>query len=105
MSYEAFKLAGFNKRNPFISSQILLADKMFTFEVRWDFTFDFGYVVIRDENNNIILGATALVNGLVIKLDQRILPGYLKFDHINGEQYEPEINIIEEEFIFYYVNE
>ena len=97
MSYEAFKLQGFNKNNPFISSQITLADKNFTFEVRWDFTFDFGYVVIRDENNKVILGS-------VIKLDQRILPGYLKFAHINGEQYEPEINIIEEEFIFYYVN-
>lgn len=105
MSYEAFKLTGFNRDNPFISSQLTLADKIFTFEVRWDFTFDFGYLVIRDENNKIILGSTALVNNLKIKLDYRILPGFLRFVHVEGESYEPEIDNIEEEFIFYHVNE
>lgn len=104
MSFEAFKLQGFNRDNPFISSQITLNDTIFIFEVRWDFTFDFGYLVIRNENNEVIKGATALVNNLKIKLDQRILPGYLMFVHKDGEKYEPEIDIIEEEFIFYYAN-
>lgn len=105
MSYEAFKLAGFNKANPYISSPMTLGDKTYNLEVRWDFVFDFGYIIIRDEKNEVIVGATALVNNLVIKTDQRKIPGYLKFVHINGEKYEPEINNIEEEFIFYHVNE
>ena len=105
MNYEAFQLKGFNENNPFISSQITLADKILNIEVRWNFEYDFGYIIIYDENNNLIIGATALVNNLVIKTDQRKLPGYLKFVHINGENYEPEINNIEKEFIFYHVNE
>lgn len=104
MSYEAFNLAGFNKNNPFISSPMTLAGKLFNLEVRWDFTFDFGYITIKDEKNKLVLGATALVNNLQIHLDQRILPGYLKFVQINGESYEPDINNIEKEFIFYHVN-
>lgn len=105
MSYEAFKLEGFNKNNPYITSQITLSDKIYNIEVRWNFDFDFGYIIIKDENNELIIGATALVNNLIIKTDQRKLPGYLKFVHINGEKYEPEINNIAEEFIFYHVNE
>lgn len=105
MSYDAFKLQGLNKSNPYINSPITLGDKVLNFEVRWDFSFDFGYLIIRDSNNDLLLGATALVNNLKITLDQRILPGYLKFVHINGENFEPEINNIEKEFIFYYVNE
>lgn len=105
MSYEAFKLTGFNKENPYISSQMTLADKIYNIEVRWCFQFGFGYIIIRDENNDLVIGATALVNNLIIKTDQRKLPGYLKFVHINGEKYEPEINNIAEEFIFYHVNE
>lgn len=105
MSYEAFSLSGFNKANPYISSTLALGEKTFNFEVRWDFQFDFGYVIIRDSKNKVIIGATALVNNLVIKTDQRILPGYLKFVHVNGEKFEPEIDNIEKEFIFYYVNE
>ena len=105
MSYEAFKLEGFNKANPYINSMMTLGDKNYNFEVRWDFTYNFGYVVIKDNNNTVLRGATALVNNLKIKLDQRKLPGYLKFVQINGEEYEPEINNIEKEFIFYYVNE
>lgn len=105
MSYEAFKLTGFNKENPYISSQMTLADKIYNIEVRWCFQFGFGYIIIRDENNDLVIGATALVNNLIIKTDQRKLPGYLKFVHINGEKYEPEISNIAEEFIFYHVNE
>ena len=105
MSYEAFQLKGFNEDNPFISSQITIADKILNIDVRWDFQYDFGYIIIYDENNELIIGATALVNNLVIKTDQRKLPGYLKFVHINGENYEPEINNVEKEFIFYHVNE
>lgn len=105
MNYEAFKLEGFNKENPFISSPMTLAGKNYNLEVRWCFQFDFGFIIIRDENNEIIVGATAIVNNLIIKTDQRKLPGYLKFVHINGENYEPDINNIEEEFIFYHVNE
>lgn len=105
MSYEAFKLEGFDKSNPYINSMITLGDKVFNFEVRWDFAYDFGYLIIRDSNNELVLGATALVNNLKITLDHRILPGYLKFVHINGENYEPEISNIEKEFTFYYVNE
>lgn len=105
MSYEAFKLAGFNKANPYISSPMTLGDKTYNLEVRWDFDFDFGYITIKDENNKVIVGAKPLVNNLIIKTDQRKLPGYLKFVHINGEKFEPEINNIEEEFIFYHVNE
>ena len=102
MSYEAFNLAGFNKHNPFISSPMTLDGKLFNLEVRWDFVFNFGYIIIRDEKNKIVLGATALVNNLKIKLDQRILPGFLKFVHVNGENFEPDINNIEKEFIFYH---
>lgn len=105
MSYEAFNLQGFNKENPWLSSSMALGDKTFNLEVRWDFLFNFGYIIIRDENNDVIVGATALVNNLIIKTDQRKLSGYLKFVHKNGETYEPEINNIEEDFIFYYVNE
>lgn len=105
MSYEAFKLEGFNKENPYISSPMTLAGKNYNLEVRWCFHFDFGFIIIRDGNNEIVVGATALVNNLVIKTDQRKLPGYLKFVHINGENYEPDINNIEKEFIFYHVNE
>ena len=105
MKYEAFKLEGFNKQNPFISSPMTLADKTYNLEVRWCFQFDFGFIIIRDENNEVIVGATALVNNLIIKTDQRKLPGYLKFAHIKGETYEPDINNIAEDFIFYYVNE
>lgn len=105
MSYEGFKLEGFNKSNPYINSPVTLGGKTFNFEVRWNFEFDFGYLVIRDNNNKLLLGAIALVNGLKITLDQRVLPGYLKFVQINGEKYEPEINNIEKEFTFYYVNE
>lgn len=105
MSYEAFKLTGFNIENPYISSQMTLADKIYNIEVRWCFQFGFGYIIIRDENNDLVIGATALVNNLIIKTNQRKLPGYLKFVHINGEKYEPEINNIAEEFIFYHVNE
>ena len=53
MSYEAFNLAGFNKNNPFISSPMTLAGKLFNLEVRWDFTFDFGYITIKDEKNKL----------------------------------------------------
>ena len=105
MKYEAFKLEGFNKQNPFISSLMTLADKTYNLEVRWCFQFDFGFIIIRDENNEVIVGATALVNNLIIKTDQRKLPGYLKFAHIKGETYEPDINNIAEEFIIYHVNE
>lgn len=105
MSYEAFKLEGFNKKNPYISSPMTLGEKTYNIEVRWDFQFNFGYIIIRNEENKVIVGATALVNNLIIKTDQRELPGYLKFVHINGEKYEPEINNIAEEFIFYHVNE
>ena len=105
MSYEAFNLQGFNKEKPWLSSSMALGDKTFNLEVRWDFLFNFGYIIIRDENNDVIVGATALVNNLIIKTDQRKLPGYLKFVHINGENYEPDINNIAEDFIFYYVNE
>lgn len=105
MNYEAFNLQGFNKENPWLSSSMALGDKTFNLEVRWDFLFNFGYIIIRDENNDVIVGATALVNNLIIKTDQRKLPGYLKFVHKNGETYEPEINNIAEDFIFYYVNE
>lgn len=105
MKYEAFKLEGFNKQNPYISSPMTLADKTYNLEVRWCFQFDFGFIIIRDENNEVIVGATALVNNLIIKTDQRKLPGYLKFAHIKGETYEPDINNIAEEFIFYHVNE
>ena len=105
MSYEAFFLQGFNRENPFISSTVALGDKTFNFEVRWDFTYNFGYIVIRDENNNVVLGATALVNNLKINLDDRIMPGYLRFVHKDGQTYEPDIDSIEKEFLFYYVNE
>mgnify|MGYP000711262858 CR=1 FL=1 len=64
-----------------------------------------GAIQIINENNEVIVGATALVNNLIIKTDQRKLPGYLKFAHIKGETYEPDINNIAEEFIFYHVNE
>ena len=62
-------------------------------------------VLTRDENNNVVLGATALVNNLKINVDDRIMPGYLKFVHKDGQTYEPDIDSIEKEFLFYYVNE
>lgn len=53
----------------------------------------------------LLLVLLHLLINLIIKTDQRKLPGYLKFAHVNGETYEPEINNIAEEFIFYHVNE
>lgn len=38
MKYEAFKLEGFNKQNPYISSPMTLADKTYNLEVRWMFS-------------------------------------------------------------------
>ena len=49
----------------------------------------------------IVLGR-ALVNGLKIRTDRRLLPQDLRFVHLNGETYDPDLDTIGEEFGFIY---
>lgn len=105
VQYKAMAFTGFNKLNPKMRYTITLNEKMYNIEVRWNFDYNFGVIILRDENYEVLKGATALVNGLKIKIDQRKLKGYLRFVNINKEKYEPDINNIEEEFALIYVNE
>ena len=100
-----FKFVGLNRDNPKYIYPVNLNNKNYTFKVFWDVLCDCAFIIIYDGNNELVLGATALVNNLRIKVDQRILPGYFEFKQINGENYEPELNNIAEEFYLRYVNE
>lgn len=100
-----YKFVGLNRDNPKYIYPVSINNKNFTFMVFWDVLCECAFILIYDANNEVVLGATALVNNLKITIDQRIIPGYFEFKHIDGEKYEPEINNIAEEFYLRYVSE
>lgn len=103
VSYPAFKFEGLNKNSTCNIYPIILNDDIFNVKVEWDFFCDCAFITLFDKNMQLVKGATALVNNLFIKIDQRILPGSLKFIHKDGKTYEPELNNIAEEFYLIHV--
>lgn len=104
-TYPAFRFEGLNKNSTCNVYPITLNDNIFNIKVEWDFVCDCAFMTLYDKNMQLVKGATALVNNLFVKVDQRILPGHLRFIHKNKKTYEPELNNIAEEFYLIYVNE
>lgn len=92
------------RSNPFISSAIDLDDRLFNFTVKWNDYDNTAYLWLYDADMQPIVLGRALVNGLKIRTDRRLLPQDLRFVHLNGETYEPDLDTIGEEFGFIYGN-
>lgn len=98
---EEFKITNI-KNYPFISFTLDLDDRLFNFTVKWNNYAQSAFLWLYDADMNPIVSGVALVNGLLIRTDRRLLPQDLRFLHINGEPYEPTLDTIGEEFAFYY---
>ena len=97
------QLKNFNRNNQKNTYFVVLNDKTYIFLVRWSGYCKCGFISIKDDDNNDIVTGKALVNGLVIRNQK--LPYVLYFLQINGKDYEPNLDIIADEFVLYFDNE
>lgn len=97
------QLKNFNRNNQKNTYFVVLNDKTYIFLVRWSEYCKCGFISIKDDNNNDIVTGKALVNGLVIRNHK--LPYVLYFLQKNGKDYEPNLDIIADEFVLYFDSE
>lgn len=96
-----FQLNNF-KNNPNISSTVTLDGNLYNLTVKWNDYAQCAFLWLYDADMNPIVLGRALTNGALIRTDRRLLPQDLRFVHINGENYEPDLNNISKEFAFIY---
>ena len=97
------KLKNFNSNNQKNTYFVVLNNKTYIFLVRWSEYCKCAFLSIRDDENNDIVSGKALVNGLVIRNNK--LPYVLYFFQIDGKNYEPNLDIIADEFVLYFDSE
>lgn len=100
MTTLAFKIDSFNRKNRNVGYFIKLGDNTFTFNCIWNSYADCAFLTIEDSDRKTIISNIALVNGLRIRHNK--IPYIIYFRQENGETYEPTIDNIGKEFIFYY---
>ena len=100
MSRYYIDLKDLNAKNPNVGLFVTLGDTDFIVKILWNDYAECAFLSIEDSNNEQIISGLALVNGLRIRNNK--LPYILHFEQINGETYEPNIDIIGDEFMFYY---
>lgn len=88
--------------SPFIKFTVTLDDRLFNFTVKWNEYAQCAFLWLYDSDMNPIVLGRALVNGLLIRTDRRLLPQDLRFVHLNGETYEPDLDTIGEDYGFIY---
>ena len=90
----------FNEKNKNNRYYVNLKDNTYIFNVRWNEYAECAFLSISDYNNNSIIKGKALVNRL--KIRNRLLPYVFVFLQVNGETYEPTLDIIAKEFMLCY---
>jgi len=98
--YKTFKL---NRNNDYISCLVNLGEDKFTFIIRWNEYCDCFFMDIQDLDGNYLLSGRALVNGLIVRHHK--LPYNMVFLNLQGKNYEPTIDNIEEFGLIYEVDE
>lgn len=101
MAHISFK--NFNSNNQKNTYFVILNNKTYTFLVRWSDYCNCAFLSIKDDNGNSIVTGKALTNGT--KIRNQKLPYIMYFLQINGETYEPTLDIIAEEFVLYFDEE
>lgn len=92
-----------NRNDDYISYLVTLEEDKFTFIIRWNEYCDCFFMDIQDLDGNYLLAGRALVNGLIIR--HHDLPYNMVFLNLQGKNYEPTIDNIEEFGLIYEVDE
>ena len=98
MQYIRFK--NFNLENQHNRYFATIGENEYSFVVYWDEYCDCAFLSIYDYYNNPIITGRALTNNLVIRNNK--LPSVFYFAHLDGEFYEPTLDIIAKEYGLYY---
>lgn len=82
-------------KNGFVETPVKIRNKQFYFIFRWNNYCECAFLRILDADRNSLLDETACRNGLIIKLDERVLPVL----ELKGNEYPP----LRETFKDYYI--